>query len=189
MSHDTTHTHLSMYCCLLLRQGLRIVYKLCQHLRGKMNGILQGVGRRRDNTHVCRYGDVSWSREHVQYKRWMGVGGKGGTETSKAIVMPKEKVAMNNIMFQQTLKMLPKSRPGRPSWTSFLKKFKQATIALPWRREERTRLRVLGRMCSFIVTTEPGLTSITVHSRVSTNWEMWRSLSLIRAGSSSRAVW
>ena len=61
-------------------------------------------------------------------------------------------------------------------------------MALPWRREERTRLSVLGRMCSFMVTTESGLTSITVHSRVNTNWEMWRSLSLIRAGSSSRAV-
>lgn len=87
-----------------------------------------------------------------------------------------------------TLKMLLKSRPGSPSCTSFLKKFKQATMALPWRREERTRLRVLGRMCSFTVTMEPGLTSITVQSKVSTNWEMWRSLSLIRAGSSAKAV-
>ena len=87
-----------------------------------------------------------------------------------------------------TLKMLPKSRPGSPSWTSFLKKFKQATMALPCSREERTRLSVLGRMCSFTVTMELGFTSITVHRRVSTNWEMWRSLSLISAGSSSNAV-
>ena len=35
---------------------------------------------------------------------------------------------------------------------------------------------------------ELGLTSITVQSKVSTNWEMWRSLSLISAGSSSNAV-
>lgn len=115
MSHDTSHTHLSMYCCLLLRQGLRIVYKLCQHLRGKNEWNIAGGGEEEERQHTCRDGDVSWSREHVQYKRWIGVGGKGGTETSKAIAMPKEKVAMNNIMFQRTLKILPKSRPGRPS--------------------------------------------------------------------------
>ena len=29
-----------MYCCLLLRQGLRVIHKLCQHLRCKRNRIL-----------------------------------------------------------------------------------------------------------------------------------------------------
>ena len=139
-----------------------------QHMEGGTNSV-----RLRGMFHV--------SQGTMDVGGW-GRDGEGGI--SKAAVKGRRQLVL-----QRTLKMLPKSRPGRPSWTSFLKKFKQATMALPWRREERTRLSVFGRMCSFIVTTEPGLTSITVHSRVNTNWEMWRSLSLIRAGSSSKAVW
>ena len=81
-----------------------------------------------------------------------------------------------------------KFRSGRFNWTSLVKKSRQADIAVPCRREDRTSFIVLGRMWPFISPTQGGFTSINVHSKVSTNWDMWRSLSLISMGSSSRTA-
>ena len=69
-----------------------------------------------------------------------------------------------------------------------MKKRRHAAIALPCSSEERTKLRMFGRMLLLMAEMQPGFTSIIVQSKVSTNWEIWRSLSLIRTESSSRTA-
>ncbi len=87
--------------------------------------------------------------------------------------------------YPHTSKMPPNSIPGTSNLTSCEKNCRQAMRALPCNREETTRSRIRGRMCERTPAIVAGLTAITVHKRVSTNWEICRSLSLMRPESSS----
>ena len=57
---------------------------------------------------------------------------------------------VDNLKKELTLKMSGKQRPGSCNLTSLAKNIRQAVMAVPCRREDRTRVRALGRMAVWI---------------------------------------